>query len=98
MRHIIHADPSSDAMALADSIMRQAEGSRSNDQSAVDLKAQLVVVLSGLIEQGRQVVALGSQMNAERKIIAGNAEITIKFSTNFRPSFWGRLLGFWKKG
>lgn len=55
------------------------------------ITASLSEVLSALVEKGRELSALGSQMRVSRTLAGDNYEIEIRFGSGIRKSFFARL-------
>lgn len=91
MKIKVAATDRSDAVALASEVARKA--SRDLDPSqCVILQANLASVLRSLIEQGKPLAAMGSQMRAKRRLSVGAIEVVIDFSVGPAPSLIQRFM------
>jgi hypothetical protein len=91
MRHVLRATEASDTEAAILDALRRVPQSALDAFQREALEHQLRAALGSLVEQGRRLVAQGSQMSAERRIEVAGVEVLIHFAAGVRPSLWERL-------
>ena len=91
-RTTIRADESTDVEATISDLRNQCE--RANVAPAVSemIVTQVRDVLAPLVERGRQVAAMGSQMSVTRDVTGDGVSVKLTLRANVRPSFFERLI------
>ncbi len=91
-RTTIRADENSDADALVASLRGQCERAGMLAPIPELVATQAREVLVPLVERGREVAGLGSQMHVTREISGEGFSIKLVFRANDRRSLWVRLI------
>ena len=91
-RTTIRADENTDVEAAISDLRNQCE--RANFASVI---SELVItqahdVLASLVERGRELAAMGSQMSVTRDVTGDGVSVKLIFRANDRRSFWRRLV------
>jgi transcription initiation factor TFIID subunit TAF12 len=91
MRHVIRATEASDPEAVITDALRRLPSSALDAFQRIALEQQLREALTSLVEQGRLLVAQGSQMRAERRVEGPGFQILIHFTAGSHITLWERL-------
>jgi hypothetical protein len=91
MRHVIRATEASDPEAVITDALRRVPSSALDAFQREALELQLREALTSLVEQGRRLVAQGSQMRAERRVEVAGVQVLIHITAGVRLSLRERL-------
>jgi hypothetical protein len=94
LREVINADIGTDVDDVVSRLQAKCAGAGMAPISTDLLVQQTREVLSTLIEQGKRISALGSQMSVTRDLTGDGYAIRLTFGAGQRPGFFKRLVSY----
>lgn len=97
LRRTISATEHSDIDAVVAALRQDCTRAGMTDQTSAVVIGHVREVLGQLVDRGKQLAAMGSQMRATRDVKGSGYAIRLDFSANAKPSFFERLLAIFRK-
>ena len=91
-RTTIRADESTDVEAVISDLRNQCERAKVAPVVSEMIIPQVYDVLAPLVERGRQLAEMGSQLSVTRDLTGDGVSVKLIFRVNVRRSFFERLI------